>query len=88
VFTFFGEKRGRTERQIDRHTFVIRQLRGCGQMTRNGPPAWGMGEEVTTPHNRITVLRNTYCVLRPVGSYKQHAEISGSVIAHRMFLTI
>ena len=42
-------------------------------MARNIPPAWGLGEEVIYPQNKINIL---------------DAELSGSMIVHRVFLTI
>jgi len=32
----------------------------CGQPTRGGTPAWGLGEGVTTPPYKTALLRNTH----------------------------
>jgi len=32
----------------------------AGQPTRGGPPAWGLGEVLTTPPCKTFMLRNTY----------------------------
>ena len=31
-----------------------------GQPTRGGPPAWGLGEVLTTPRCKTRMLRNTH----------------------------
>ena len=31
-----------------------------GQSTRDGPPAWGLGDVVTTPHHENLLLRTTH----------------------------
>ena len=36
-------------------------ISSCGQPTRGGPPAWGLGEALTTPPCKKSILlRNTH----------------------------
>jgi len=50
----------------------------CGKMARNIPPAWGLGEGVTSPQNKINIWE----------SYREDAEHSVSMRVHRVFLTM
>jgi hypothetical protein len=32
--------------------YTVYRISSCGQPTKGGPPAWGLGEVLTTPHHK------------------------------------